>query len=792
MSLEILAGPPGSGKSKELIRRARAVSEAGGRCLWVGLPAQRASVYRRVTAEGGVTGFEFVTEQQLCYRLLMRAQRVRPIVAGTERLALVAQALVQTQPHPPSPGEAGLFAAGIAELKRYGLGPRDAAHLGGTDKETARLATVFTSYEELKGDSWDDDDYRLAAVELAEAGDADPRCALIAVAGFNREPELLPLTMRLLDALSEVTATVVALPRAPDEPPTGAEVTHLAPEQQPLIRSYSTMNEVEESRWVLRAIKRDLAEGLDPLDLALVVPQGQAPAYLALADEYSVPLMDESPLTLTELPAGRMLAAWLEAHGFVSAGTLLSLPGLEPLARVALERNLAGTAAIRRLAQELDREPDRDTPFAPLLEEWLARLDPAGAGMSWAEQVVALLPVSVLPADPELSAQFREQALLCARHAARLGSGAGFSAWWLTLLRETRLPRRQAAGVALLEPALASGRRYRKAYLAGAVEGAYGLAEREDYFIREELRGTALPLRFRNNARFRTAELLGLAEEELVVTHSASSQDGQLVPEEALTGSAIESLPLIPAGSRFETDESEPAFITWELPASRVRLAGIHLESLRRYADCPQRAWAEALFRERGEWLHVPEPWQQLRSAIRRGSNVDQATLDALAEEFPWAAEWLSDHALTLLSLRFRVKIKGDDSPDALPDAVRRTEDGQPEIWHLSRPRELDPRAAARLLRERWTERHAARRMQLLDRRALDPGVRLVVWPLLGEPVEAHRNSSRDADQSWLAHGADDSLDAWLEFRAGNVRPRPGFTICADCPVFDMCRKGVR
>ncbi len=792
MSLEILAGPPGSGKSKELIRRAREVSEAGGRCLWVGLPAQRPSVYRRVTAEGGVTGFEFVTEQQLCYRLLMRAQRVRPIVAGTERLALVAQALVQTQAHPPSPGEAGLFAGGIAELKRYGLGPRDAARLGGTDRETMRLATVFTRYEELKGDSWDDDDYRLAAVELAESGRADPRCTLIAVAGFNREPELLPLTMRLLAGLSRGTSTVVALPRAPDEPPAGARITLLSPGPGARIRSYGAMNEVEESRWVLRAIKRDLAEGLDPLDLALVVARGQAPAYLSLADEYSVPLMDESPLTLTELPAGRMLAAWLDAHGFVSAGTLLSLPGLEPLARVALERNLAGTAAIRRLAQELDREPDRATLFEPLLDEWLARLDPAGAGMAWAEQVVALLPESVLPADSELAAQFREQALLCARHAARLASGAGFSAWWLTLLRETRLPRREAAGVALLDPALASGRRYRKAYLAGAVEGAYGLAEREDYFVREELRGTVLPRRFRNNARFRTAELLGLAESELVVTHSASSQDGQLAREEALTGPDRQPLPALPAGSRFETEVSKPALISWEMPASRVRLAGVHLESLRRYAECPQRTWAESLFRERGEWLHVPEPWQQLRSALRRGSTVDEPALDALAGEFPWAATWLSDHAPALLSLRFRVKIPAEDAPDALPDAVRRSEDGRPEIWHLSRPRELDPRGAARLLRERWTERHAARRMQLLDRRALDPGVRLVVWPLLGEPVEAHRNPSADADQRWLAHGADDALEAWVEFRAGNVQPRPGFTICGDCPVFDMCRKGVR
>ena len=88
-------------------------------------------------------------------------------------------------------------------------------------------------------------------------------------------------------------------------------------------------------------------------------------------------------------------------------------------------------------------------------------------------------------ADGGLEA-FREAALRAAQEASQLAEGPGFRAWWAALLRQGRLPRERPGGVALLTPTLASGRHFRKAYLLGAVEGAYGAGEREDYFVPED------------------------------------------------------------------------------------------------------------------------------------------------------------------------------------------------------------------------------------------------------------------------------------------------------------------
>src|SRR5699024_6874397 len=142
----------------------------------------------------------------LCYRLLSRARQLRPLRVGTERLALVGAALAEHRQQVPLPGEARLYSAGIAELKRHGLDPDRARQLA-TDPESAQLAEVWTVFEELKGDAWDYDDYRSGALQLAEAGQADPGADALIVAGFR---ELLPATLRLMQALAASCAVTVA------------------------------------------------------------------------------------------------------------------------------------------------------------------------------------------------------------------------------------------------------------------------------------------------------------------------------------------------------------------------------------------------------------------------------------------------------------------------------------------------------------------------------------------------------------------------------------------------------
>ncbi|MEZ4607712.1 MAG: hypothetical protein R2865_13180 [Deinococcales bacterium] len=48
------------------------------------------------------------------------------------------------------------------------------------------------------------------------------------------------------------------------------------------IRVHHAPNPVFESRWVLRALKQDLAQGYDPLDLAVILPARQVKALFIL------------------------------------------------------------------------------------------------------------------------------------------------------------------------------------------------------------------------------------------------------------------------------------------------------------------------------------------------------------------------------------------------------------------------------------------------------------------------------------------------------------------------------
>ena len=104
---------------------------------------------------------------------------------------------------------------------------------------------------------------------------------------------------------------------------------------------------------MLRSLKRDLASGADPLDLAVVTPEVEIKAFAALADEYGVPLMDETPRALTDTLPGRLLLDLLELPDAPTASRLLAIPELAPLTRSALERGVAGFEAVAALAEEL-------------------------------------------------------------------------------------------------------------------------------------------------------------------------------------------------------------------------------------------------------------------------------------------------------------------------------------------------------------------------------------------------------------------------------------------------------
>jgi hypothetical protein len=800
MSFHLTAGPPGSGKTTLLLQAAREACRAGRRVLWVGLPPQRAWLYRQAVSEGGLLGFEFISSQQLCYRLLGRALQLRPLRVGTERLALVAEALLDVRGELPAPGEARLFSAAIAELKRYGLTPESVqeTRAGG---ELQRLQDVFHAYERLKGQAWDYDDYRLGAVRLAEAGLAQPDAALIIVDGYR---ELLPLELRLYQALGRPPREAqqscevrVALPAAP--PGLQADL-QLPPGQAPGVTVWRAGNEVAEARWIMRSLKADLAAGLDPLDLALVLPESETSAYAALAGEYGIPLMDETPRTLAGTRAGRLLLDLLEFPEYPAASGLLALPGLERLASAAFERRLAGGRALLELARTLDAESAEvqgaaGAPQEQLLRDWLARLDVSDDEPGWAESLVEQVVHEALErqlATPEELGEFRDQALQRAREALKLASGAQFREWWAALLSEAWLPASAPAGIALLTPKLASGRNYRKAYIAFAVEGSYGAFETEDYFVPEELRAGAgfsdLTRRYRGSDTEVRAELLSMAA-ELVITWPASSQGGPRRPELALAGSASKELPPLPAGSPLELTDGvsfEPSF---ELPASRVTLRKADVENLKHYGQCPFRYWAHGLVQQRPELTW----WQELRRDLRRQEQLTDARLAELAGLHPQAGDWLRQHAEALKQLTFNVLLPRESSgPQARLDAAGRL-DGQPAFYRFTAPASaVATRQASEQLKARWSERWAAAYLLSWPAARAPERVHLFVWPLLGEPVEGGRNGGLHAGAPFLEGVGTDVTREFARFSAGDIAPQPDAFRCRSCAVADFCRAGLR
>ena len=784
-----IVGPPGAGKTYHAVAAARAAALAGRRVAWIGLPAQRDQALRRLVADGPLLGVEFLTFQQLALLSLGRAGRLQPQLLGTGRLALVAQALAERAGALPTPGEAGLFTRAIAEAKRHGLTATDLERLAATRAsdgdpgagEVARLAEVFAGYQRLKGDAWDDDDARAAAWAAAAGASAAERRAwsgadLLVVDGWRELPPDDLAWLRALAGAVDIVATSVTDP--PAAGPVDDEIVRLAPRPQ-RVDAWRFANPVAEVRWVLRAVARDLAEGVDPRDLAVVAPPGPARALLALAAEFGVALVDEAPRALVDLPLGRVLVDLLELPEHPTAGRLLAVPALADLGRRALAEGLAGREAVDALAAA--------TGAGEAWRDWLAGLTPPGDALGWARRVVALAADLLPDAHEPAVARAQEAALRRAQEAARLSTGEGFRAWWLALLRASSLRERPRPGVAVIAPRRASGRRFRRAYLLGAVAGAYDLGEREDYFVPEEARAPwgepatapagALPRRHRGLDPAWRVELRARAD-HVVVTHAEADRGGPLRADPGLVGGARGATPPeLPSASLLEARVA-PAF---QLSPATEAGGPATVETLRRAQACAFQAWAAPLAE-----VDARAPWPaRARRALTAEEGWSDDRAAAMAASFPLLAAWLERHREALARLRFGVRLRGEGH-EARLDAVER-DGGRVTIVRFALPGED---AQAPLLPDRrWSELWAA---DLLRRRhaAECARVDLVAWPLGGEPrlltpdgidapaLAARRRRLRDE----LAAAA-------ARWSAGPPRPSPGFR-CRDCPVADLCRAG--
>lgn len=769
--------------------------------FWVCLPQQRAAVLRRIT-EGGYAalGLEVMSGQQLYYRLLAHGERLRPLVTGNERLIRVAQALAEVIGALPSPGEARLYSYGIAEAKRYGLSAADIADPESEpDPEIARLALVFGAYEQALGDDWDYDDVRTQAVALAAADPDACEADVLIVDGLR---EIGPLELRLYSALAETKSVHMSL----TESPPGlvpSRVLERPPLQDGAIQRYLLPNPVAELRFVMGSLKRDLLEtGLDALDLAVVVPRGTAPAAVALAEEYGVPLMDETPVALADTPAGSALLDLVELAQQPTPSRLLAVPELTPLANAALRAGVAGEDALATLARSLGLQD--------VWREWSARLtapEDGSESVGWALRLLDEQLPAALGEEPP--ADLKSRAARLAQEASRLGAtGLAFQSWWAALLRDTRSRRSEPGGVALLEVDQASGRRFKKLYVLGATEDAYRGREGEDYFVPEEDRlplarsfeELGLPQRFQGRERFLYDELLH-GSDSVVVTAPTADQAGELTPSAALL--LPEGAPLPPAPPNLPAaSRSELALDEGFLPASgTVSLPPLTLSRLKRYAECGFRFWAEELVFGPDAPLETtwdgPERTRSLRAAlVARGTHTAQ-DLESLAAVYPQAATWLLQYVDELQRLKFGQTFTDSSTGlDATVDAGGRRDLGARGRTAVQLYRFVPPRESAFEWQEARDEFNKSSdelwaAIKILGHSQQAPAlVEFFLWPLLGAPYRF-----TDSGQPFTSRQLNE-LKAQLaasapQYQRGEVTPRPGYQ-CEDCPAFDICRLGVR
>ena len=721
-----LLGPPASGKTSLAREWALEVLRRRGRVYWVGLPHQRAYVYRLFGGQEAVLGLEFMSFQALYYRVLAEVGRLGPLLPGAGRVALVGEALRSLYGEGIAPGEARLFARAIAELKRYGLSPLALPKEG----EAGRLRQVYFAYQRLKGQALDYDDFRHRAGRVPLR--LFPKPDLVVVDGFR---EVGPLDLRFLRRLAQqvpVLLTAELLPeglapwKALSPRPVKKEVLALA-------------NPVEEVRYLLRALKRALApkalggEGLDPWEVLVVAPEERIGGLLLLKDEYGLPLYDGRERALADTEEGERVLALV--NPFPTGRDLLAL-GFPALGRKALRLGLAGEEALGALAEREGLE-----------EEWRAfqgLRTPGPDLLAWAEE--ALERLGIKAKEPFL-----------ARLRLALGADRGNPlAWWRSLLLDESLPPEPNRGVALLPPLRALGIRAKRAYVLDWVAGRYSLREREDYFLLEELRERGLlkglPRRLKGLDPLFWEEVSTRGEEVFLLYPEAGSSglypplEKGVKPEPLPPASRLEALPQLPFTPPLPTGREPPP----------------HLEVLRRFRECPFRAYVER-FDLKGRDGALG--WHLLPTELG----------EVLAH--PEVGPWLEAHRAHWEGMRFWSTLPG--KPPLRLDGVRR----EGETLHLYR---LLPQGAEADLgpQRRWTEWYALG--VLLGRKDVAE-VRLWVWPWMGKPSLLRRQTPGTLPKpvEEVRQQANEAYRLWLK---GAFPPKPG-SHCYACGLEDLCRK---
>jgi len=781
MPLHLITGPAGSGKTRILMGIAKRLAEERRPAYWVGLPHQRERTLSRLARIGTLLGVQFVTLQQLYYRLLEDHPDVKPLAGPGLQLAHVAQAIVAVKGRVPSPGEASLYHRAIKEAKRASVKPE---RLPQSTRAERDLVEVYAEYERLTRATWDYEDYRAHALERLEGGGVT--LPTVIVDGFI---DLHPTDVVVMHALARHTPVYLAL----EDPPETLEFDDARRLDRGAVAgsvaAYKLPNPVQETRWVLRSLKRDLAAGVPMHELLVVTPERHKAAFLALAPEYGVPLTPATPPTLRETPAGRLLALLLTFATAPDRHTLHVIPDLRPVAEEMTRRNLHGRRATEAVAAELGLQD--------LLAGWASRLTPpedAAALPEWVRGMVDLverLDASVA-SDAAGWRRARESLLLRGSEASVITAGPAVAVWWAHLLGLYPDPGDRPRGVPLAAPLEATGVTAQRAYVTRATAGEYSFDPGEDHFVPEDERADPgeltvgkLPRRIAGRTRA-LLEHLRRRGHEVVITYPLADQENPLVEEKALTGGAATPAPTVPAGSARETRGGDAAYRP-RYPSVATN-GSVRVTALERFIKCPFRARFEDLLGEDAE----PKPWRLVLHDLLAQPRLGDERIDQMARMHPSYAPWLERHRdeLKALTLQHRLDVAGGvyASVHAMrgdPADPRRLE----LVW-FGNPEVTDEEALRKRAKESWERKAAAH--QALATFDVDR-VALIAWPIGFEPVTVYEVTDDEAlaNAEGLTHvdklkrpRVEDTLD---RYRRGDATPKPGFH-CRTCRARDVCR----
>lgn len=609
----VLVAPAGGGKTRAAWRFALEKAKNLERVVVLTLPNQRSFWLEGLAGLGSSLGIEVTNLQNLCYKMLDRLGQNKAVVLNPGRVALTARALEQVLSRSVQPGEARLYAQAIAECKRNLFVPPS-----NVEVYQNTLAQVYAAYNALLEQEalQDLDDVRLRAAALLQAQPL-PLGAHLVVDGYRalNASELAAIAALAQNAHSSLLTLPAGSPDTslerwahPTRPSDlknivaalGAKLERLEGTGKPwaglppTMRLQPSANPVSEARAALRQLKLWLLEGTPAHQLALIVPNHTTARVLeALAKEYHLPLAPESQGALLESAYGRVLDAILTAPGrdYPAQGLrVLSLvfAPLEALANTLERRGLhGGSSAYRVLTSELEEA----WQLLDDLKTWAT--PPQTDFVRWFEDLLLRL----IPEAPWL-----ETARVLAREAARLlgesSDGAQFAEWVRTLLSASALPHPEAArGVAVLTPPEASGRRFSKVVVLGAVEGVYQTLEQEDFFIPEETRtALGLPLRMNGLADSTFYDVLTRANQEMLIGFSKAERGASLSPHPRLAKLGVNISPELrqTAGmlelSHALQQQSERKNST--LLQTTPRPTPFTASELERVAQCGLRAWA--------------------------------------------------------------------------------------------------------------------------------------------------------------------------------------------------------